>query len=143
MSSKHTTLRPDEVIAPAFTPVLMLRHRHDGWTEQRQREFIMALSVTGSVEAAAKMIQISRKSAYQLRARPDATSFANAWDTAIASGRSRVFDYLFDRAINGVTTITLKLGGAVEIANGLDRQLVAGHLKAPLPGENRFKGDIR
>jgi hypothetical protein len=54
---------------------------------------------------------------------------------------------MMDRALNGVTTITLKMGGAFEIAHGLDGQLVAGQLTSPLLGENRFsagrKGDIR
>jgi hypothetical protein len=143
-------MRPGETIAPQFTPVPMLRNRHDGWTEERQRMFIMALSVTGQVEAACKMSKISRKSAYALRNRPDAQNFVWAWDVAIQSGRARLFDYLMERAINGTTTITLKRGGAVEIDNGLDGRLVAGFLKSPTPGEDRFctlksvlKGDIR
>lgn len=150
MTYTSPPLAPGETVAPFFTPVPMARNRHDGWTAERQRQFIMALSIVGSVDAAAKMVQISRKSAYQLRNREDAGSFARAWDVAIASGRARLFDYMMDRAINGVTTITLKLGGAVEIGHGLDGQLVAAQLKAPLPGENRFggqtlavKGDIR
>jgi hypothetical protein len=148
-------LPPDLTIAPQFTPVPMQRNRHDGWTAERQQMFIMALTVTGQVEAACKMIRISRKSAYKLRDRPDAITFARAWDVAIALGRKRLFDYLFDRALNGTTTITLKTGGAVEIGNGLDRPLVAGFLKSPLESEDRFrnaerfgekrvpKGDIR
>jgi hypothetical protein len=131
-------MRPGETIAPQFTPVPMLRNRHDGWTAERQRMFIMALSVTGQVEAACKMSRISRKSAYALRNRPDAQNFVWAWDVAIQSGRARLFDYLMERAINGTTTITLKRGGAVEIDNGLDGKLVAGFLKSPMPGEDRF-----
>jgi hypothetical protein len=143
-------MRPGETIAPQFTPVPMQRNRHDGWTAERQRMFIMALSVTGQVEAACKMSRISRKSAYALRNRPDAQHFVWAWDVAIQSGRARLFDYLMERALNGTTTITLKRGGAVEIDNGLDGKLVASFLKSPVPGENRFgtqdsapKGDIR
>lgn len=131
-------LRPGETIAPQFTPVPMLRNRHDGWTPERQKLFIMALSVTGQVEAACKMSKISRKSAYALRNRPGARHFVLAWDIAIQSGRARLFDYLMDRAVNGVTTITLKTGGAVEIGNGMDRGLVSGFFKSPLPGEDRF-----
>jgi hypothetical protein len=116
----------------------MLRNRHDGWTPERQRLFIQALALTGQVEAACKMTGISRKSAYALRARPGAKNFCWAWEVALASGRARLFDYLFDRALNGVTTIKLKLGGDVEISNGPDGRLVAGFLKSPLPGENRF-----
>ena len=119
----------------------MQRNRHDGWTAERQQMFIMALSVTGQVEAACKMIRISRKSAYALRARDDAKNFAWAWDVAIASGRARLFDYLMDRALNGVTTITLKTGGAVEIGHGMDGKLVAAQLTSPLPGQSSFDLD--
>jgi hypothetical protein len=95
--------------------------------------FLRALAVTGSVATAAKMVGISRKSAYQLRARAEAESFAAAWDIAIDEGRARVFDAMMERALNGVTTLTLRLGGAIEIGHGPDRQLMAAHLKAPLP----------
>jgi hypothetical protein len=122
----------------------MARNRHDGWTEQRQRAFIQALAVVGTVNEAAKMAGISRKSAYQLRGRSDAKDFARAWDIAICQGRDRVFDYMIDRAINGVTTFTLKLGGAIEVKNGLDGHLMAAHLKAPVSTSiPAAKGDKR
>jgi hypothetical protein len=135
--------------APEFVPVPMARNRHDGWTEARQRQFLRALMATGTVGAAARMVGMSRKSAYQLRTRTGAESFARAWDGAIETGRARIFDYQMERAFNGTTTITLRLGGAVEIGHGLDGRLVASSFKAPPPGENRFggnahpKGDIR
>jgi hypothetical protein len=150
MTHQPPPLAYGESPLPDFIAVPMARNRHDGWTVERQREFIRALAVVGSVDAAAKMVGMSRKSAYQLRNRPDAISFAHAWNVAISTGRARIFEYLMDRSLNGVTTFTLKLGGAIEIGHGLDRQLIAGHLKAPVPGENRFagsrsahKGDIR
>ncbi len=150
MTYRSKPLRPGETISPQFTPVPMERTRHDGWTPERQRLFIQALAITGQVEAACKMTRISRKSAYALRARSEARSFRWAWEVALASGRARLFDYLADRALNGVTTIRLKTGGDVEISNGPDGRLVAGFLKSPLPGEDRFgagnaagKGDIR
>lgn len=141
MTTETPTLSTDESIAPDFTPVVLARNRHDGWTAQKQRMFIKALAVTGSVEAAARMVKMSRKSAYALRNRPDAEDFNRAWDTAIWTGRARLFDYMFDRAINGVTTITLKMGGAVDISHGKDGRLVAAQLKAPLPGQDTFNRD--
>jgi hypothetical protein len=117
----------------------MLRNRHDGWTPDRQRMFIMALTFTGQVEAACKMSGISRKSAYQLRNREGAQHFVWAWDVAIQSGRARVFDHLMDRALNGVTTIRMRMGGAVDISHGMDGKLVAAQLKGPLPGTDTFK----
>jgi hypothetical protein len=139
MAYRSPHFDPGDTVAPSFTPVPMARSRYDGWTPERQRQFIMALAVVGSVDAAAKMISISRKSAYNLRSRPEAKSFARAWDIAISAGRARLFDYMMDRAINGVTTIQLKLGGAVEIGHGMDGKLVTAQLTSPLPGENRFK----
>ena len=129
----------DDVIATEFTPVAMQRVRHDGWTPERQVAFIKALSVTGSVAAAAAMVGMSRKSAYALCARPDSQSFADAWQIAIGNGRARMFDYMFDRALNGVTTITMRMGGAVELSHGPDRKLVAAQLTSPLPGQRPFK----
>jgi molybdenum-dependent DNA-binding transcriptional regulator ModE len=65
----------------------MQRVRHDGWTPERQLAFMRVLSVTGQVSVAARTVGISRKSAYKLRDRPDAESFAQAWDIALNSGR--------------------------------------------------------
>lgn len=141
MTYKSRRLRPGETIAPQFTPVPMLRNRHDGWTPERQRMFIMGLSVTGSVDAASRMTGISRKSAYALRNREGAKNFVMAWDVALASGRARLFDYLMDRALNGVTTIRLRMGGDVDISHGMDGKLISGFLKSPIEGQNIFGRD--
>ena len=67
---------------PPFYPV-PLRTRRDGWTMQRQAEFLGMLAETGSVMGACEAVGMSRKSAYALRARPEAESFAAAWDAAL------------------------------------------------------------
>jgi hypothetical protein len=67
---------------PAFYPV-PTRTRRDGWTIARQADFLGKLAETGSVIGACEAVGISRKSAYQLRARPGAESFAAAWDAAL------------------------------------------------------------
>ncbi|HEY7807656.1 MAG TPA: hypothetical protein VIC34_10700 [Croceibacterium sp.] len=67
---------------PAFYPV-PTRTRRDGWTIERQADFLGMLAETGSVIGACEAVGISRKSAYQLRARPGAESFAAAWDAAL------------------------------------------------------------
>jgi hypothetical protein len=69
---------------PAFTPVPG-RARRDGWTEERQRAFIAALDGTGCVGRAAAAVGMSRKSAYRLRRRKGAESFAAAWDSIMAA----------------------------------------------------------
>jgi hypothetical protein len=67
---------------PPFYPV-PIRSRRDGWTVQRQADFLGMLFETGSVLGACEAVGMSRKSAYQLRARPGAESFAAAWDAAL------------------------------------------------------------
>ena len=68
---------------PAFTPV-PLRFRADGWTPLRQAAFLGALAETWSVAAAARAAGMSRESAYRLREKPGAESFAAAWDAILA-----------------------------------------------------------
>ncbi len=121
--------------APEFDPVPMARTRHDGWTPQRQRMFIAALTATGTVDSAAKSVGMSRMAAYNLLKRNGAESFADAWERAISTGRARVFDYAMDRALNGVTTLRLRLGGSVDISHGPDKAMITTMLKSPLPGE--------
>ena len=75
---------------PFFRPV-PVRARKDGWSVERQCGFLAALYLTGSPTAAARQVGMSKASAYCLRARADAASFANAWDrvmTPPGSGRS-------------------------------------------------------
>lgn len=84
---------------PAFTPVLLGRNRHDGWTARRQHDFIATLARTGCVAQAARAAQMSVTSAYNLRRRPDAESFAAAWRTALADARRRAFEFAVDRAL--------------------------------------------
>lgn len=127
---------PRDIAAPQFTPVPLLRERHDGWSAGRQRAFLRALVVTGSVSAAARMVGMSRKSAYNLRSRAGAESFAAAWEIALAEGRERMFDCLFERALNGVTTIRLRMGGVVEVGHGPDSRLLAS--RAPGVPPSRY-----
>lgn len=61
-----------------------LRARADGWTEVRQGGFLAALYVTGSVAAAARSVGMSRESAFRLRTKSGADSFAQAWDRVLA-----------------------------------------------------------
>jgi len=51
---------------------------------ERQGRFIGLLAESGCVAAAARGVGMSRVAAYQLRARPEAESFAHAWDRVLA-----------------------------------------------------------
>ena len=87
----------------AFEPVPFARVRHDGWTPERQRGFIHALSMIGVIAFAASCVGMSRKSAYALlkRAGPE-SGFANAWRDAQARGRMTTWFEAVKRAIEGV-----------------------------------------
>jgi hypothetical protein len=84
----------------AFDPV-PVAPRRDGWTPARQRDFIDALTVSGCIKTAAAFAGLSPKSAYRLRDRDDAASFAEAWDRALEEAIERTEIHALDRAING------------------------------------------
>ena len=75
-------LRPRSSAIPPFYPV-PVRERRDGWTAQRQADFIGHLAETRSVTAAARRVQMARETAYRLRQRPWSESFRAAWDAAL------------------------------------------------------------
>ncbi|MCF8471184.1 MAG: hypothetical protein K9G27_00145 [Sphingomonadaceae bacterium] len=54
-----------------------------------------------------------RISAYNLKKHVGAESFAEEWDRALGFGRDMMFVYALERAIHGVTTIRMRLGGAL------------------------------
>jgi hypothetical protein len=86
--------------ADAFQPVT-LAARVDGWTPERQRQFIEELADCGIVREAAARVGMSEQSAYQLRRRPDAAGFSHAWDAAVQLGVHRLHSTAFERAISG------------------------------------------
>jgi hypothetical protein len=83
-----------------WVPVLR-KPRRDGFTPQRQLDFIRALADTGCVEQAAREVGMSPKSCYRLRNSPEGTQFAAAWDAALPYAARRLVDIAFDRAIHG------------------------------------------
>jgi hypothetical protein len=83
-----------------WVPVLR-KPRRDGFTPQRQLDFIRALADTGCVEMAAHEVGMSPKSCYRLRNSPEGAQFAAAWDAALPYAARRLVDIAFDRAIHG------------------------------------------
>jgi hypothetical protein len=113
----------------AFIPVAQRRNRADGWTPETQANFIRALEAMGSVGKAARAVGIGRASAYRLRERPEAKSFAAAWDRAISMGRTHQFSIAMDRALNGVTIVRVLKGGAIDVSGGPDMAVVHAALR--------------
>lgn len=115
------TDEPDE---PDFIPVATERRRHDGWTPERQRAFLAHLDQFGGVGAAARAVGLSRASAYALRARPGAESFAAAWDRALENGRLRAYDEAVRRGLHGYTTPVMYRGKVVGQRRRFDNRLL-------------------
>ena len=89
----------------------------------------------GSVGKASRAVGMGRRSAYRLRERAGAQSFAAAWGRARSMGRIRQFDYAMDRALNGVTTVRILRGGAIDVTGGPDMDVVRAAMRedaAPL-----------
>lgn len=84
-----------------FQPV-PVRHRHDGWTVERQIAFIEKLADCGSVTAACAYVGMSCESARKLRRRWRARTFRDAWDAALDCGYADVEESAMERSKNGV-----------------------------------------
>jgi len=97
---------PDCPASPApslipFDPVV-LRHRADGWTPGKQREYVEALADTGVVRAAAARVGMTEQSVNRLRRRADARGFHLACEAAMRHGARRLRAVAYERAIEGV-----------------------------------------
>ncbi len=75
------------------------RARHDGWTLERQQQFIETLAATASVSEAARYVGLSRQSAHKLYQR--SPQFRAAWDEALKAAVGVLAATAFDRAVNG------------------------------------------
>lgn len=128
-----------------FTPVPNARARHDGWSAERQRAFILALAESGVVSTAAKRVGMSVTSAYNLRKRDTARSFAAAWDIALAEARDRALAYVMDHAINGATRPRFYRGSFIGSVHGVEDRMAIAALRAtfgPMPAGARGRGKV-
>lgn len=87
------------------------RHRHDGWTVDRQERFLERLAGTGCVTEACRAAELSTTSAY--RAYQRMPEFAMRWERALAARRPMLEDAAFERAVRGVTVPLTRLGEVV------------------------------
>ena len=114
----------DSPPAPGTLPAAVpTRRRHDGWTPERQHDFIQALAESGCVEAACRRVGMTASGAYRLRARPDAAIFRQAWDIALDYAVRRLSDAAFSRALHGVATPIFYRGEQVGERRRFDERL--------------------
>jgi hypothetical protein len=118
--------------APVFTPVAVAP-RSNGWTAERQRTFLVVLAETGSIREACIHAGVSSRSAYRLRARPDAGSFAAAWDQALKLATARLTALAFERATTGTVRETWRDGELVSQMRAPSDKLLMFLLQHLLP----------
>lgn len=127
---------------PAFSPV-PIRTRADGWTPERQAAFLAQLAITRSVCEAARRVGMARETAYRLRAKPGAESFAAAWDAVLGKsniGRRKVTaEERARRAMEGLLKPHIYAGRHAGTARKFDASALLGHL-AQLDRAERVAG---
>jgi hypothetical protein len=100
------------MIEPEIANLPSIHTRIDGWTVQRQADFIACLAESGSVRTAARVVCMHITSAYRCRARYPA--FAQAWDAARRVAYIRLQHEAIDRALNGTPKEIGKDGKLIE-----------------------------
>ena len=113
---------------PKFTPV-PLRYRKDGWTPMRQSDFLGRLCETWCVTAAARHVGMTRESAYRLREKDGAESFAAAWDAILRqreqlAPRKSTHELLWHRAFYGTLKPVMRDGKHVATVISPDNDAV-------------------
>lgn len=104
-----TAPEPPTTPTPAFhRPAALDDSRNaDGWTAERQRQFLVAIAQGACVTRATALVGMSRQSAYALRDSARGAAFALGWRAAVLRSRDVLADTLMDRAFFGVReTIT-------------------------------------
>ena len=122
-----------------FDPVPRQRQRRGGWSEERQRGFIAALSRCGSVAAAARSVGMTPRSAYRLCDAPGADDFVRAWDEAIDMGVSHLRADALNRALEGGFVPVYRRGKLVRVEHRRNDRLAI----ALLGGRERSAADLR
>lgn len=133
--------KPTESV-PDFTPVPR-RERHDGWTPERQREFIAALAELGSVSGACRRVAMAVFGAYALRRAAGAESFRAAWKQALDMGAQRLADIAMDRAIEGVPIPIMYHGEQVAERRHYNDRLLTFMLQHHQPETYGHNGALR
>jgi hypothetical protein len=117
------------------------RVRHDGWTVERQKDFIERLAASASVTDAARYVGMSRQSARDLYNR--SPQFRAAWDEAVRASVSVLAETAFDRAVNGVQEQVWYKGRMVGFREKHDTRLLMFLLRVRDPLNFAPLGDLQ
>ena len=122
-----------------FTPVPRLRRRRDGWSAERQRAFIAALALCGTVTLAARAVGSTSRSAYRLLDAPGADDFARAWDAAIDQGYARIQAEALERALKGAFVPVYRRDKLVRVEHRRSDKLAIALLSGKERDPNLFR----
>jgi hypothetical protein len=117
--------------APALAlarPIPSAHERH--WSRAKMARFLTELAATHSVAAAARVVGMSRQSAYRLKARLRDLPFDLAWEAAVQSGYDALHQAALDRALNGVEVPVHHRGELVGTRRVFDERLTVFLLSA-------------
>jgi hypothetical protein len=109
------------------------RQRRDGFTPERQAQFLDYVRGGASGREAARMVGISHTTAYNLHNSPDGAAFARAWDEAARVTDIVLEDTGYDRAVNGQEEVVYYKGERVGTRVKYDNNLLMKLLRARLP----------
>lgn len=122
---KHDKVAADADPLPDYDPVSLTRQRHDGWTAERQRTFLVALAETGCISEACRLSGITARSAHRLRRHPLGKRFAEAWDQALRYATGGLMTLAYERAVRGGVRETWRNGELVaETREPSDKMLI-------------------
>jgi hypothetical protein len=97
--------------------------RHDGWTAEKVRVFLVTLAATGVVADACRACGMSRDAAYERRNSTAGRAFALAWEAALALARPAMADELASRARHGTIERVYRNGELVAERHRHDNRL--------------------
>jgi hypothetical protein len=118
---------------PAPPPRRHRRHRRDGFTAERQAQFLDHVRGGASGREAARKVGISHTTAYNLYNSPDGAAFRAAWDEAAKVTDIVLEDTAVDRAVNGQEETVYHKGEPVGVRWKYDNNLLMKLLRARLP----------
>lgn len=109
------------------------RHRRDGFSLERQEQFLEHVRGGASGREAARRVGISPTTAYNLYNSPDGAAFRAGWDEAARVTDIVLEDTAFDRAVNGQEEVVFHQGQRVGTRWKYDNNLLMKLLRARNP----------
>lgn len=121
-------MRMTEPNSPPLAPIPLTSATR--WSRAKMARFLAELASTHSVASAARVVGMSRQSAYRLKARLRDTPFDLAWEAALQSGYDALHQAALDRALNGVEVPVHHRGELVGTRRVFDERLTVFLLSA-------------